>query len=151
MELGCKQRRRPGRHSGRQPGSRGLDADRRGAIAVEFALVLPVLILFLLGIVQIGSAYFLQNSMLNTARELARRLATAQVTAADAESWALERLPTLSRSYVVDVTPPQPGTPDGDTFRVVISMPLRDAVLVDPLGLFTEGNLQAEVMTGVPE
>jgi len=147
MARGC----RHSRQSGRQPGGRSLDVDRRGAIAVEFALVAPVLILFLLGIIQIGSAYFVQNSMLNTARELARRLATEQVTTADAESWALERLPRLTQRYVVAVTPPQPGTPNADAFRVVISMPLGDAVLVDPLGLFTEGNLQADVMTGVPQ
>lgn len=133
------------------PNLRRLLEDRRGAIAVEFALVMPVLLLFLLGIVQFGSAFFIQNNMLNTARELARRLATEQVTVQDAESWAIDRLPAMSRNYDVDVTPPDPDDPDANFFRVVIAVPLADAVIVDPLGMFRTGNLRAEVFNSVAE
>jgi hypothetical protein len=130
---------------------RHLATDLRGAIAVEFALIMPILLLFLLGIVQFGSAFFIQNSMLNTARELARRLATEQVTVADAANWAIDRLPALSTNYDIDVTPPVPGDPDANFFRVVINVPLADAVIVDPLGLFRSGELSAEVFNTVQE
>jgi Flp pilus assembly protein TadG len=127
-----------------QPGRRLL-GDLRGAIAVEFALILPILLLFLLGIVQFGSAFFMQNNMLNTARELARRLATEQITVHDAERWAIDRLPALSTNYRIAVTAPDPDDPDANFFRVVINAPLADAVIVDPLGMFRSGELQAEV------
>ena len=44
----------------------------RGAAAVEMALVLPVLILFIGGIVDFGRAYFTQVVLANAAREGAR-------------------------------------------------------------------------------
>jgi len=131
------------------PTPRRLLCDLRGAIAVEFALVMPILLLFMLGIIQFGSAFFMQNNMLNTARELARRLATDQVTVQNAESWAIDRLPAFGRNYRVDVTAPVPGDPDADFFRVVITVPLAEAVIVDPLGMFRAGNLRAEVFNSV--
>src|SRR6478735_6148570 len=44
----------------------------RGAAAVEMALVLPVLLLFIGGIVDFGRAYFTQVVLANAAREGAR-------------------------------------------------------------------------------
>lgn len=134
-----------------QPSGRPLVADLRGTIAIEFALIMPILLLFLLGIVQFGSAFFMQNNMLNTARELARRLATEQMTVLDAEQWAIDRLPALSTNYRVDVTAPDPGNPDANFFRVVIIAPLADAVIIDPLGVFRTGELQAEVLASAQE
>ena len=134
-----------------QQPARRLLGDLRGAIAVEFALIMPILLLFLLGIVQFGSAFFLQNNMLNTARELARRLATEQISVHDAERWAIDRLPALTTNYRVVVTPPDPDNPDANFFRVVINAPLADAVIVDPLGMFRRGELQAEVFASAQE
>jgi hypothetical protein len=128
------------------PTVRRVALDLRAAIAVEFALVMPILLLFLLGSVQLASAFFVQNNLLNTARELARRLATDQVAVQDAERWAIERLPALSEAFDVDVTAPDPTDPNADFFRVVIVVPLADAVIIDPLGLFRAGNLRAEVV-----
>lgn len=128
---------------------RRLTCDLRAAIAVEFALVMPILVLFMLGIVQFGSAFFMQNNMLNTARELARRLATDQVTVQDARNWAIDRLPAFSSRYEVVVDAPDPDDPNADFFRVLITVPLADAVIVDPLGVFRTGNLRAEVFNSV--
>lgn len=52
-----------------------LARDERGSPAVEFALIAPVLILLILGIVQFGFAFYTYNEMMNGAREGARRLA----------------------------------------------------------------------------
>ena len=46
--------------------------DERGASAVEFALLLPVLILILFGIVEFGLAFYTQQVLTNASREGAR-------------------------------------------------------------------------------
>lgn len=47
----------------------------RGAAAVEFALVVPALLLLLLGIIEFGRAYNVQISLTHAARESARYMA----------------------------------------------------------------------------
>lgn len=47
----------------------------RGAAAVEFALVLPILLVLLLGIVEFGRVFNVQVSVTNAAREGARVMA----------------------------------------------------------------------------
>ncbi len=59
----------------RAPSKRGslLRArDERGAIAVEFALIMPVLLLLVLGILEFGYAYHSWDATQNAAREGAR-------------------------------------------------------------------------------
>lgn len=62
-------------------------ASERGAVAVEFAILAPVLIMMLLGIMEFGRAYNAQASLSNAAREGVRVMAisndqTAAKTAA---------------------------------------------------------------------
>lgn len=52
-----------------------IGGDERGAAAVEFALVVPVLLALLLGIVEFGRAYNVQISVTHAARETARHMA----------------------------------------------------------------------------
>ena len=47
--------------------------NQRGAAAVEFGLVLPVLLMILLGIIDYGWVFFSQLQMTNAVREGARR------------------------------------------------------------------------------
>lgn len=59
----------------------------RGAVAVEFAILAPILVLLLLGIMEFGRAYNVQASLTNAAREGVRVMAisndqTAATTAA---------------------------------------------------------------------
>jgi Flp pilus assembly protein TadG len=49
--------------------------DDRGAIVVEFALILPILLILLFGIIEFGRAYNTQISLQGAAREGARALA----------------------------------------------------------------------------
>jgi Flp pilus assembly protein TadG len=44
----------------------------RGQTAVEFALIIPVMLLFVLGIFQVGVTYFNQESLATSARDGAR-------------------------------------------------------------------------------
>lgn len=50
-------------------------ASERGAVAVELALLAPVLIMLLLGIMEFGRAYNVQISLTNAAREGVRSMA----------------------------------------------------------------------------
>ena len=52
----------------------------RGASAVEFAIVLPVLFLIIAGIVDFGRMYFYQIQLANAAREGARAAAVGTLT-----------------------------------------------------------------------
>ncbi|WP_120519971.1 TadE/TadG family type IV pilus assembly protein [Arthrobacter celericrescens] len=54
----------------------------RGAVAVEFALLAPVLVLLLLGIMEFGRAYNAQVSLSNAAREGVRVMAISNDQAA---------------------------------------------------------------------
>ncbi|MDQ0677556.1 Flp pilus assembly protein TadG [Arthrobacter pascens] len=47
----------------------------RGAVAVEFALLAPILIMLFLGIMEFGRAYNVQMSLTNAARESVRSMA----------------------------------------------------------------------------
>ncbi|MDP9694101.1 UNVERIFIED_ORG: Flp pilus assembly protein TadG [Arthrobacter globiformis] len=60
----------------------------RGAVAVEFALLAPVLILLLLGIMELGRAYNVQMSLTNAARESVRSMAINDNAIPDSEKKA---------------------------------------------------------------
>lgn len=77
----------------------------RGAVAVEFAILLPVLLLILMGTMEFGRAFNTQTSLTAAAREGARVMAiTKDPNEARAKAIsaavALKPLPTI-----VDVTP----------------------------------------------
>jgi Flp pilus assembly protein TadG len=80
----------------------------RGSVAVEFALVLPILATLLIGVIEFGNAYGAQLAVTNAAREAARTMAvqnstTAAQSSALAASQALTR-PAMTASEVT-VTP----------------------------------------------
>jgi Flp pilus assembly protein TadG len=51
---------------------RPLSAREAGAVAVEFALILPIFLVLVLGIAEMGRAYNIQVSLTEAAREAAR-------------------------------------------------------------------------------
>ncbi len=122
--------------------------DKSGANAVEFAIVVPVLLLIVLGIIQFGIILFTYNNMVQAAREAARTLAVQETTAADAQTIALNQLAFSGLPFTVTicepVTVPCAGAPLSDV-SVTIAVPLSEATLVDILGLFATGDLEASV------
>lgn len=52
--------------------NRGSSPSERGAVAVEFALVLPLFVVLVLGIAEFGRAFNIQVSLSEAARETAR-------------------------------------------------------------------------------
>ena len=111
--------RRAGWTAPRAKGLRALWRDRDGAAAVEFAFIVPILLLLFSGIVQFGSIMFLENHMTNVARETSRRVAVGELAEAigelnrgDGDRLALEEefadvlawLATLANVMDVDLT-----------------------------------------------
>ncbi|HET8614524.1 MAG TPA: TadE/TadG family type IV pilus assembly protein [Actinomycetales bacterium] len=89
--------------------SRGTDP-HAGAVAVEFALVLPVLLMLVFGIIDFGRAYNAKISLTQAAREGARARALGADTAATASRVQLAA-GMVSGSVVVDAGSPCPAVP----------------------------------------
>ena len=67
----------------------------RGAVAVEFALLLPLLLLILFAIIELGHAYNVQISVTHASREAARTMAITKDWT-DAKQAAVASSPSLS-------------------------------------------------------
>jgi Flp pilus assembly protein TadG len=136
-----RRRRRAGR-PGRPATLVALWQDERGASAVEFALVLPVLVMLLLGVIQYGSLFLVQTRMNDAARDTARRLAVGDLkTEAEAEAHARAMLADWSDAFTAVAALPRP--PDHDVI-VTITVPMQQAALLDLVGLGMDGRLKAE-------
>ena len=133
-----------GSRATRAKGLRALWRDRDGAAAVEFAFILPILLLLFSGIVQFGSVMFLENHMTNVARETSRRVAVGELAQADAESSAQQALVNWGVTYEVSITPSSVGGGNQD-ITMAISLPMHEAALMDLLGVFQSGNPTAAV------
>jgi len=120
-----------------------LIGDKRGAIAVEFALVLPVLITILVGVIEFGNILFTRQMMVYAAREAARSYAVGESNVAAAEALALTRLSDLTLTFNVDVV--ETATAAGADVTVTITVPMADATFVGFLGPIFVGNIQALV------
>ena len=123
---------------------RALGRDQRGAAAVEFAFIMPILLLMFSGILQFGSVMFLENHMTNVAREASRRVAVGELTEADATTMVQGALVNWGVTYQVSVATVDTGDGNQDV-TVGISLPLSDAALMDVLGLFETGDLSTSV------
>lgn len=77
--------------------------DERGAAVVEFALILPVLVLFVFGIVEFGRAYSARIELTAAVREGARAVALGAGNA-DAQNATKDGAPGLDRDRMT-VTP----------------------------------------------
>lgn len=101
----------------------GLSGAERGAAAVEFALVVPMLLVLLLGIVEFSRAYHAQVAVSAAAREGARAMAIQDdVDAAVDETVAAapSLQPGLDASHV-EVS--SAGCTPGQTVAVTVSYP----------------------------
>lgn len=75
----------------------------RGAAAVEFALVVPILILFIFGSIEFGLAVNARTQVANAARE-GVRLASLNYSVADVQTAATQALTGIAGTPVVTVT-----------------------------------------------
>ncbi len=129
-----------------------LGKDESGANAVEFALVTPVLLLLILGIIQFGMILYTHNNMVQAARETARVLAVQEATLTEAEAVANVQLGFSGLNFTITSCAPPPEAtncsapldPNKDV-SVRISVPLSEASLIDYRGFFSTGDLEATV------
>lgn len=125
--------------------SGGVHRDEAGVAAVEFAIIMPVLVLMLSGIIQFGMLMFVQNQMINVARETSRRIAVGELTTAAAQQYARDSLAFTSANFAIAITAPNPAGPNPKDVTVDIRVPISQVSLVDILGLFQNGKLRASV------
>jgi Flp pilus assembly protein TadG len=116
---------------------------------VEFALILPLFVLIIFGLIDLGRAVYVNNSVAEAAREGARygsvqaRSFNAS-TRADVADWVADRLEAVPNAVItVDCTPASPaaqGCTVNDILVVTVSTDLEMITpliggLVGPLGL----------------
>jgi Flp pilus assembly protein TadG len=102
---------------------------QRGAAAVEFALVLPLLLTLVLGAIDWGWYFFVDQLVTNAAREGARAgtLTPPTLPAADARTNAITNAAKVSNNYLQKVNLAQTGvvaTTDGTSISVTITYPV---------------------------
>ena len=137
--------------------------DRRGGIAIEFALVVPVLLIILLGIMQFGFAFFVQINMTNAAREGARQLAVGEASVGTASADAscpatagTAQFVTCSRLAetgalgftLAACNPANPNAtlcPGATEVAVRVTIPRTAIALVDIFDVFGAGTMEAQV------
>lgn len=109
----------------------------RGAIAVEFALVLPLLLMIIFAIIELGHAYNVQISVTHASREAARTMAVEQVWA-DAVTAARLSSPTLDPASL-SLTPSAVTCSPGATVEVTARYPLPGLTGLMPAGITVTG------------
>lgn len=146
------------RTAGRRAGGAILFASSRsGAAASEFVLVLPVFILCLFSIVAFATALFMENNMVNAAREAVREMAVTEApfspgtVSCDSDEAAIEDsaeyiacayLVFWGTDFLVDASDECPAE---DKATVRISVDASQAALMDIFGFFEDKMLSAEV------
>ncbi len=118
---------------------------RHGSVAIEMAIVLPVVLLILGGVIQYGNIFYTKHMMVYAAREVARGYAMGEITATEAQVRAHDLLsPSQSQTFTVNVV--ETGAAPADV-TVTIDLPMAQAALINlpmPLDLMT-GNITASV------
>ena len=138
--------------------ARRLAGAAGGGAAAEFAIVVPVLLIILFGITAFASTLFIQNNMVNAAREAARHLAVDNTASFDggdvvcgsaeaqvvnsAESVACDYLAFWGAQFTILV---QSACPTDPKATVLISTPAPGAAVMDVFGFFEGKALQAAI------
>ncbi len=79
--------------------------DESGIAAIEFAVVAPVAITLVAGIIQFGFVLFIENHMGDVARDAARRFAVGASDQTETVQFAQGALLNWGVTYTVTVTP----------------------------------------------
>lgn len=106
---------------------RQLPLSRRGSAAVEFAMVLPMLMTVLIGTMQYGLLMFTYASMLDAARNATRKLAVGAATEAQAKTAALAVLPSWVAAANWTITPQDTATTGTTSVQTTIAVPAKKA------------------------
>jgi len=119
--------------------------NRRGAAVVEFAICLPVICMFVLGVIETANAIFVQQALTSAAYEAANVASAMGNTSAQGQSCATQVLNAMGVSGgTVTITPAvTAATPTGTMIEVTCSAPLGANSAI--FGYFTTTTLTAKV------
>jgi Flp pilus assembly protein TadG len=97
---------------------------RRGAALIEFALVLPVLLLLIAGIIEFGRTVMVQQILTNASREGARKAALPGTTNSDVEAVVTNYMQAanVASADSVTVTPSASAAAAGDAVKVTVTI-----------------------------
>jgi Flp pilus assembly protein TadG len=115
-----------------RPPRRGRKAADRGSVAMEFALVLPVLLLIVFGIIDFGRALNAQIALTGAAREGARLAALGYPSAA-VQARVVAAAPDLSGVTVTIAAGCPPGAGPAEDAQVDVSYRFS---FITPIGAF---------------
>jgi len=101
--------------------------DLRGLAAIEFAVVLPIVIVMIFAMIQYGVIFSTRQTMSSAARTAIRSYAVGTSTSAEAEQMAIDLLNNASLDFTVSITD------DGTDATILITLPMADAALVNAL------------------
>lgn len=124
------------------------DVGESGAALVEFTVVAPVFFLLVFGIIEFGSIFSLQNTMINAAREAARSMAVQNLTSGQAQTTAANYLTSYPETFSYSVVDGCTTTPKGQWADVTVTITTSAAAasIINYLNMFTGKNLTASVI-----
>jgi len=121
---------------------------RHGAAIVEFAVVSPILILMILGMIDVGRAVMVQNLLTNAARDGARAAVLDGASASAIESEVESFLAASSVSGATVTVSPNPLTTatQGDPVTVTVQVPFSSVSWLPASPYFAGVNLQSTII-----
>lgn len=119
----------------------------RGLATVELALILPIFVLLIFGLIEFGTFFYVRHTMVNAASDATRKLSIRDgLTLAEAEQIARDHLSSIDANFTVTATE-QPALIAGEfDVSVQITVPKEDVSTGIPLGFVTDGNIAVRVM-----
>lgn len=115
---------------------RRLQRDRRGAIAVEFALVMPVFIGMFMGMMEYSTVYFTYGAIQSATRDVTRQLAVNTLLPGNAQAEIKSRLPKWAQGDVtVLVSQSAPANPAINVITTTVELPISKAT---PIPFYTK-------------
>jgi Flp pilus assembly protein TadG len=103
---------------------RSVRKRRRGAAAVEFAIVLPVFVILVFGMIEYGRMVMVQQVITNASREGARRAVLDGATTSSVQSAVTTYLTNAAiNGGSTEVSPEPSAAASGDPVTVTVSIP----------------------------
>ena len=102
-------------------------SNRLGAAATEFAIVAPLFILLVIGMIELGRGLMVQQVLINASRVGARQAITMGATGAEVQTAVTEYAASVAVPNVTAAVSPDPaGAPAGTMISVTTTVPFND-------------------------
>ena len=119
---------------------------RDGIVAVEMALLLPLLLILSFALIEYGWMFLKAQQITNAARQGARIGATPDATTAEVQT-AIDNMMNAgsmgTSGYAVSISPAVEGLSPGETLTVTVSVPYGNVGLMNLPMIPVPGNLQS--------